>query len=463
MAPQSKQLPAEEYRSYVVRRLAGLEHLFTRASIGDFSQDVQLPKEDDEFTTLYAGVQVMIEAVREKVGELQELNRQLTGKVGELRELTTRLRTEQARDRAILLGMGEGLVVVDERGIITMANQAFESMMGWTSQEAMGKYLPDVLPAQDESGQRIPNTERPLSKAFKMHETIMTGVGVNPYYYVRRDGTRFPVAITVSPFMSRGRVIGSINVFRDITREQDIDRAKSEFVSLASHQLRTPLTIIRWSADILKRYAGKLSPQQEKYVTAVEEAGRQMVNLVDALLNVSRIEAGSLRIEPKPVDVKKLVDGILRELQPLIDTQQLRMRTRVAADLPKLQVDPELTRVVIHNLITNAIKYTKQRGQIFITVARDAANIKVSVRDTGVGIPVEDQPKIFSKLYRAENVMQLEPHGTGLGLYIAKAVVEQSGGRIWFESKENSGTTFTFTLPLRGVQKKTGTKIISPG
>jgi PAS domain S-box-containing protein len=364
---------------------------------------------------------------------------------------------EKAQDEAILFGIGDGLVVIDTEGRVRLVNRAFEQATGWKAQEAVGKLLVEVLPAQDESGHPIANLERPFSRAIQTGRGITTRVGKRPYYYVRRDRTRFPVAITVTPFRQHGKILGSINVFRDISREMDIDRAKSEFVSLASHQLRTPLTVIRWSAEMIHRYTGPVPKPQQKYVDAIGETSRQMVNLVDALLNVSRIEMGTLAVEPRPITVADLLDDVLRELKPLSANKKLTMKRKFDPKAGEIVIDPELIRVVVHNLITNAIKYTRPEGTVTVSLVRQSQELEISVADTGMGIPADVQSKVFTKLFRAENAQAIEPHGTGLGLYIAKAVVEQSGGKIWFESTEGQGTTFHFSLPLSGMIARAGT------
>lgn len=458
--PRRKSAP--QLNPYVRRRLTRLLPIFSKASVGDFSHDLRLPPGDDLFTELYAGVQIMLEVIREKIGDLERSNDELADKVKELKLLTAKIQTEQAQDEAMLMSIGDGLVVVDNHTRIVMVNTAFERLTGWTASEASGRQLTDILPAENERGHRIRKDRRPYARVLRTGKAVMTGVVPEPYYYVRKDGHRFPVAITLTPMRFNHRVVGLVNVFRDITHELEIDRAKSEFVSLASHELRTPLTIIRWSIDMLQKYTGPLTAGQQKYVGAIQQTGQQMVDLVDALLNVSRIELGTLMIEPVPTDLRALIGDIAHQLQPLFTARQHQLQQRLPADVPLVNCDPQLIRVAITNLLTNANKYTPPGGWIKIELIHRDGRAQVCVQDSGFGIPLAEQPKIFEKLFRAENVKSQEPRGTGLGLYIAKAVVEQSGGRLWFTSVEKKGSTFCFDLPVGGVPGRAGTKTITP-
>ncbi len=397
------------------------------------------------------------------VQELEETKGAMMNVMEDLEHDRAVVEKDKVQAEAMLMAIGDGLVVIDEQARVVLVNQAFEQMTGWTARQAAGRPIYEVLPAENEEGQRIPNERRPYSKVMNTGQAIVTRLENEPYFYVRRDGTRFPVAITVTPMILAGKLAGTINVFRDITHELDIDRAKSEFVSLASHELRTPLTIVRWSIDMLQKYTGSLTTAQKKYVKAIEQTGQEMVDLVDALLNVSRIEMGTLKIEPVPAKLGETVTGIIRELKPLFDKKSLALKTSIASTLPVVRLDPQLFRVAMTNLLTNAIKYTPAKGTITVNITADRTWATVTVTDTGYGIPEEDQSKIFTKLFRADNIKKFEAHGTGLGLYVAKAVVEQSGGKIWFSSQVDKGSSFSFRLPLGGVSQRAGNKTLRPG
>lgn len=382
------------------------------------------------------------------------------------------LEQAKAKDEAILASIGDGLVVVDKEGKITFVNQAFEEMIGWKVQEVLGKYIVEVVPREDEKGDVVQFKERILSKVLSGEKYIINLA--SPYYYIRKDKSRFPVISIITPIVLEGKVFGGVEIFRDITKEKDIDKAKTEFVSLASHQLRTPLSTVSWYAEmLLAGDAGKLKPEQEKYLDEIYTGNHKMVELVNALLNVSRLELGTFVIEPEPTNAVELTQSVIDEQKPQIDQKKITLSSTFEKDIPFIQADPKLLRMVVQNLLSNAVKYTPEKGKIEISLSLDDSsphkatdgqskkNVFLKVSDTGYGIPKAQQDKIFTKLFRADNVREKDTEGTGLGLYIVKAIIEHSGGKVWFESEENKGTTFYVALPLEGMKKKEGSKTIS--
>ena len=240
---------------------------------------------------------------------------------------------------------------------------------------------------------------------------------------------------------------------------RQIDIAKDEFVSIASHQLRTPLTALKgYTGMLLDGDAGLVNAKQHEYLTEIKNANDRMINLITALLNVSRVDLDVFIVEPEPVDFKKVAADILKELQIKIKEKKLLVATDFGKDIPTISADLNIVRMVFQNLLTNALKYTAPGGKINISIKKDGANIFISVADTGYGIPKNVQSKIFTKMFRADNARVKDPDGTGLGLYIIKSTLEKTGGKIWFESAENKGSTFYVTTPIKGMKKKEGTK-----
>lgn len=280
----------------------------------------------------------------------------------------------------------------------------------------------------------------------------------------RKDGTPYQALSSISPIMNKHGVLEFfIGIERDITKEKEIDSAKTEFVSLASHQLRTPLSAINWYTEmLLSEDAGAITDMQREYLGEVSRGSRRMVELVNALLNVSRIELGTFAVQPEPTDVVELARDVINELKSKILEKKLHIEEAYVENLPKMMVDPKLTRIVFQNLLTNAVKYTPEEGKISISIAMsaDETMFTIAVSDTGYGIPKEDQSRIFTKLFRASNIREKETDGTGLGLYIIKSIVEHSGGTVTFESEEGKGTTFTLTLPVSGMRPQEGNKQI---
>ena len=234
----------------------------------------------------------------------------------------------------------------------------------------------------------------------------------------------------------------------DITEQKRLDKAKTEFVSLASHQLKSPLATTKWLTEMLTSADfGELSPKQQEYIDKLHDANEDMVDLVNVLLNVSRIEMGSLFVDMKVTNVEELSESVLHELSFLINKKGIRINRKYHGLLKNIRSDPKLLRIVIQNLISNALKYTPEGGTVTITFEEVAGERRIKVSDTGLGIPKSQQDQVFTKLFRADNIRGLvDNQGTGLGLYLVKSVVGVIGGSISFVSEENKGSTFTITL-----------------
>jgi len=243
---------------------------------------------------------------------------------------------------------------------------------------------------------------------------------------------------------------GRIWFFRDITREKEIDKTKSEFVSVASHQLKTPLAGIKWVVELLLgSKIVKPDVKQIEYLQDIQSSNEKMLKLVNDLLDVSHIETGrKFNIEKKETDVAELAIAALKANQPLADGKKVSVI--LCKDAPQkllLNIDGDKIGQVFNNLLNNAIKYSKDGGQVEVGCKRGKNDVTFLIKDNGIGIPEKQQSKIFEKFFRADNALTQATDGTGLGLYIAKAIVEAHSGKLWFESVEGKGTTFFFSLP----------------
>lgn len=367
----------------------------------------------------------------------------------------------KSKNEAILTSIGDGLVVVDKEGKISYINKSFEEMLGWKTQEIVGKSMVEVVPREDLNGIEVSFKERILTQVLAGQKFVADLT--NPFYYIRKDKSRFPASSIVAPVVLNKKIVGAVEVFRDITKEKEIDKAKTEFVSLASHQLRTPLSTVNWYSEmLLTGDVGEVTSEQKKYLEEIYNGNQRMVDLVNTLLDVSRIEMGTFMVEPKPTDIVKLARSVIDEQKLQIDEKKIKLSPSFEDNIPLVRADPKLLRMVIQNLLSNAVKYTPEIGKVGISISLDnEKNVILKLSDTGYGIPKNQQDKIFTKLFRADNVIGKDTEGTGLGLYIAKSIVEQAGGKLWFESIENKGTTFYATLPLGEVKKKRGAKAFS--
>jgi len=370
-------------------------------------------------------------------------------------ERTKSLEMARAKEEAILLSIGDGLLATDEKGNIIFINKTAERLFDKKSKEVMGKKFSDVIPLEDEKEVFIPLEKHPVNMVLTAGAATAS---LPTAYYRSKSRNRFPMAIMATPVVLDGKTIGAIKVFRDITSEREVDKAKTEFVSLASHQLRTPLSTVNWYAEmLLAGDVGEMSEQQNKYLNEVYRSNQRMVELVNALLDVASLELGTFAIESEKVDICQLAESIIDEQKPEIGTRKLRFSFSCAKDISFIHTDPKHLRMVIQNILSNAIKYSPDGGKIHLSITlADKQNILIKISDNGYGIPKSQQDKIFTKLFRADNVRDKDTDGTGLGLYIVKSIVDNSGGKIWFTSppkNAKNGTNFCVTLPINGVPR----------
>lgn len=357
---------------------------------------------------------------------------------------------EKARFEALLTSIGDGLFATDEQGKISFVNQEAQRMLGWTAKDMIGSIAYRFFRLEDEKGEVIPDEKRPTLVTLSTKKSHHSPVLPHPYYFVRKDKTRFPAQISATPIIVDDVVVGTIQVFRDVTDETEFDRRKSEFISIASHQLRSPLSATKWLSDMLRKGdVGPLQPKQKELADKLFDANERMVVLVNELLNVSRLEAGTTKLSPEPTAMGELIAGVIAEHAVILQSHGQKFDF-AEKPLPTINVDRLLMREVLANIISNASKYSPEGSTVTVRAEDDGMEVRVSVKDQGIGIPRSAQKQMFRKFFRADNAAKSVITGTGLGLYVVKSIIELHGGKIWFESEENKGTTFFFTIPLSG-------------
>ena len=341
----------------------------------------------------------------------------------------------------------DAIVIVDPNGVIVHANHALENLTGYTREEIIGK-TPDLWQtgSQKESAWKQWQSSRILPEPMAYETTNHTA-----------HGKPFTASVRCSPVFSLTQnLVFFVLIIEDITQEKELDRTKGEFVSLASHQLRTPLTAILWYADMLvKNEVGPLLKSQSAYVEKIDASAKRMSELISSLLNVSRVELGKMRIEPVLLDLRTIADEALQDVTHRMEEKHHLFKKTCAQAFPLFFADPHLMRVIFQNLLSNAIKYTPEHGSIHLLLGSDETHITIRVRDTGYGIPQEQQKKIFTKMFRADNIQQVETDGTGLGLYLVKMILDEVGGTVSFVSEEGKGTEFCVRMPKEGWVKQT--------
>lgn len=416
------------------------------------------------YSSLENKVEYQTHKLKTVLEESETKNRELEKNKKAILNILEDLETERAmlseimqKDEALVSSIGDSIVVTDEYGNITKVNPEMEALLGYKENELVGRSINNAINVSSKEGDAV------LPEDRVVFEALSTGQPAHAVYKLnRKDKSTLIADFTASPYLISGKPRGAVIIIRDVSQQSAIDKAKTEFVSLASHQLRTPLSTINWYLEmVLGGDAGKISSEQKKYLTEIYAANQRMVVLVNSLLNVSRIDLGTFAIEPTPIDLKEVVGNVISELQGQIQKKKMKIVTKFDDKLQSYNADPKLTHIIFQNLISNSVKYTPGKGTITITIANQTPSIMISVADNGFGIPKAQQAKIFTKLFRADNVVSKDTDGTGLGLYLLKAIVEEAGGKIGFTSKENVGTTFTIHLPLKGMKPREGTRGLS--
>jgi len=566
--PAVKQATTASDPQLVKKRLAELRPILANAVVGDFSKNLKIPEEEDEFTELFVGVQMMQEVIREQLQELRQLNQGLEAKAA---ERTRALEEAQAlthlgswewdiatgtiawsdelyriyglkpQEREIGFEEFMAMIHADDRARVNEAIGvsyqmgkpfAFEHRitlpgkkertlygMGKVIKDSSGKPIRMVGTSQDITERKKSelalrqSDERFSAVTQATHDlvydldlrrgTIWFNEALQSEYGYRKDKVdntmewwmahmhpddasqiksqinkwvksdeptwyaehRFQKAdgtyavVRNSAFVIRDqkgksdRIIGS---FLDITRQRQLDRAKDEFISLVSHQLRTPLTIIRLYGNMLTDgVAGPVADQQQPYIQKITNASTRLIKLVGDILNISRLELNRIKIEPTSTDVNELIKTHLEELTPAALSRGVKLEFNPQPKITTVQLDATVFGEIVHNLVSNGVRYAHDKnGKVRVELKKERRGYLLTVRDNGIGIPRSDQPHIFERFYRANNAAKVDGEGTGLGLYLVKLFTDTAGGKIWFKSTEGKGTTFSVLFPSKGMKPK---------
>lgn len=355
------------------------------------------------------------------------------------------VRVSEEKLRTVVENIGDGVFVLDRDYRIVMFNKQASIISGFSKEEVLGKHYEKVLHFVYETTGEENREFIDLSLGHGMKAEMK-----NYTQLIRKDGEKVVVADSASTLRDeRGRIMGCVVVFRDVSREREIDKMKSEFISVASHQLKTPLSGIKWFTELLLREkVGDLNEKQKDFVNQVKVSNERLIALVSDLLSVSRIETNrKFEIKKKKINICQVIDEAIKLNIPIAKRFKVKVsREQICNNRILMYADEDKIQQVFFNLITNSIKYSKKDGEVFIGFEVSAKEIIFFVRDNGIGIEERDFPKVFTKFYRGDNAIKSETDGTGLGLYIAKAIIEAHDGSIWFDSKKGKGTTFYFSI-----------------
>ncbi len=346
-----------------------------------------------------------------------------------------REQAEEERNKtvAIINNSPDGLIVFDKRNRVVLLNPRAEDFLGVGIESAKDKALSELL-------------------KFEGFKKLVSIVGAPPRNVFREELAITPnllLEVSVFPILKEGGKSGSLVVLHDITREKRIERMKTEFVSIAAHQLRTPLSAIKWTLQMfIDGDLGQVTKKQKEFMEKIYKSNERMIALINDLLNVARVEEGRYIYKKTFSDIGKICQDVIQLYQEQLNRKNIKFNFIKPKVLPGVMVDKEKIRLAFRNIFENAVKYTPKGNEITVSIKNFDKELEISVSDTGVGIPEKQQDRVFTKFFRGANIMRMETQGTGLGLFIAKNIIEAHKGRIWFESREGKGTTFYFTLPL---------------
>ncbi len=363
------------------------------------------------------------------------------------------INSQHSMNESLVESLNNGVIMFDAEQRVILMNPAAQKMTGLMREGYSVTELYSLFP----NIKLKDMIEKSIKTGKVMH---IEGAQVSRFFY----------EIYVSPVRDfKKRIIGGSIIIHDVTHLKEVDRMKTDFVSVASHQLRTPLTAINWYTEMLQSGdAGDLNQKQRDFLAEIYKGGVRMVQLVNDLLNVSRLETGRLKIDPKLTDLVEFIEDVIHELEVWSKGRKCGVIFQKPKKNPsKIAIDSVLMRQVIHNLITNAVRYSPANGEVVINLLEKGEKYLVSVADQGIGIPKDAQGKIFQKFFRADNARAVEGEGSGIGLYIAKMIMEASAGRLWFVSPtlkkkgikggaEGYGTTFYVTIPKHGMAAHEG-------
>ncbi len=359
-------------------------------------------------------------------------------------ELYQQVTEEREALRAVIENSAEGILILDAAGRVQVLNRALAHMTGRESEEAVGRPAAEVLVLHDRQGRQVPLPRPPRRRTPTAEERVYVEGEI-----ARRSGPPVTVGVTMTPLYDQAGDLSRIilNVV-DITRFRQAEELKSTFISAVSHELKTPVALIKGYAETLRREDADWDRQTiNESLDVIAEEADHLTHLIDSLLEASRIQAGGLKLQPTDVDLPRLAEKIVDGFRTQTDIHTFELD--FPPDFPPVWGDPDRLREVLSNLVSNAVKYSPQGGIIWIGGRPDQQGVTVYVADQGIGIPPEEQERIFERFYRVQSGLHRRTEGAGLGLYLVKAIVEAHGGKIWVESAPGRGSIFIFTLPPR--------------
>ena len=353
----------------------------------------------------------------------------------DVEEVRKEIEEERDKTLSIIENFPEGLLFFDKENRLSSVNPRVCYIFGVKQEQLRGKKLSELSN---------------ISSLAPLIEILGEEIKIGLKKELELKGG-LVLEISSISVMKKEEEAGALVILRDVTREKIVERLKTEFVSIAAHQLRTPLSAIKWTLRmILDGDLGKIPKSQEELLKKTYESNERMIRLINDLLNVTRIEEGRFLYNVQKRDIIEILKKLIAPLKRIAKREGLQLEFNAPKEeIPEVNIDSEKISLTMQNLIENAIHYTEPGGKIKVSLGylKNKKEILFQVQDTGIGILKQQQKRVFSRFFRGANAVRAETEGTGLGLFIAKNIVDAHGGKIWFESVQNKGTTFYFTLP----------------
>ncbi|MFZ5824883.1 MAG: response regulator [Bacillota bacterium] len=378
----------------------------------------------------------------------KEMEQQLRQNLVEIQAAREMADAQANRLRSILESVGEAIIMVDNLGLCVVANHQVGSVLG--------------LPAEQIIGKSIHELRSISARVFRMGGALQWQPGPSggppieietAIVETREEKGRVFHEFAAPVQDDAGRVIGRIYVYRDITKETEVDRMKSEFIATVSHELRTPMTSIKGSLGlVLGGVVGELPAEVKDLLSIAQNNTDRLIRLINDILDISRIEAGKMEIKRAPLPTAEAIHRAVQEMDGFARQRDITVITEIPEKVPRVLADADRLQQVLVNLISNAVKFSPPATEVTVRVSVESNHVLFQVTDRGPGIPPDQQAAIFEKFHRVDNAASRKTGGTGLGLAICKAIIDEHNGQIWVESEVGEGSTFSFTLPVEPAQ-----------
>jgi len=393
-----------------------------------------LIRRDLELSEIREKREVEFKELERKTKELEESRIALMNMLEDVEEARGKAEEEKEKTLTVITNFADGLLVFDKERKLSLINSQAEGFFDVKARDIISRPVLEL------------STFPTLEPLIKLLGKEIKGI-FRKELIIKENLT---LEVSTIPLVREEEKLGNLIILHDVTREKIIERMKTEFVSLVAHQLRTPLSAIKWTLRmVLDGDLGPIAEEQRDFMEKTYKSNERMIDLVNDLLNITRIEEGRYLYKPILTDIESVVQFVINSYKEEIKKRKIKFEfKKPEKKLPQITVDVEKIKLAIQNLFDNAIRYTQPGGTVTVSLTHGKKEIEFQIQDSGVGIPKDQQERAFTKFFRGVNVVRMETEGTGLGLFITKNIIEAHGGKIWFKSEEGKGSTFFFSLPV---------------